>query len=81
MDSIQRSGEGPRSLHRSPTNQQPDIGVALKTAGNIAAEIAVAANDEDARYHVNLVTISQKTTIRLPKAGQPRANQTRNSRL
>jgi hypothetical protein len=27
-----------------------------------------------------LVTISQKMTIRPPKAGQPSANQTRNSR-
>ena len=55
MESIQRSGEGPRPLDRSAGDQQLDIGIAFEAVGNIAAEIAVAANDEDARDNVDLV--------------------------
>src|SRR5690606_27833918 len=67
-------------VRRSSTDQQADALVIGKAARDIAAEIAIAADDQDARYHVGLVTISQKMTTSPPNAGQPSANHLRNRR-
>ena len=81
MDCGQRCSKGCCLLGRTPANQQTDAFVAGKAARDIAAEISIAADDEDARYHVGFVTISQKMATNPPNAGQPRMNHVRNRRL
>jgi hypothetical protein len=80
MGGAERGGEGARLRFRPAANEQEDIGVTREAARDLPAEIAVAADNQDARHHVGLFTISQKMTMRPPKAGQPRPNQTRNKR-
>src|SRR3546814_10172050 len=70
---VKRGGKRFRLCRRTSTDQNANGLVPCQAARDIAAEIAIAANDEHARYHVGLVTMSQKMMIRPPKAGQPSA--------
>lgn len=73
----ERSGFG----YRTPADEELDIGITGKATGNIASKVSIAANDQDACYHVGLETISQKTMTSPPNAGHPSANHHPNSRL
>ena len=48
---------GERLRLRPSADEQPDLRVRRKRPGDIAAEIAVTADDEDARYHEGFATM------------------------
>ena len=74
VSSRQRSGKRRGLLRRPSADQQVNAVIVSKAVRDIAAEIAITADDENARYHAGLVTISQKMRIRPPNAGQPSKN-------
>src|SRR5712671_712772 len=81
LDGPDRIDESLRPGNAASADQQPDFSIAGEAARDIAAEITIAADDEDARYHVGLATMSQNTTTNPPNAGQPSMNHQRNRRL
>jgi hypothetical protein len=50
-------GEHPRLCLCPSADQELDLRIRRKRPGDIAAEIAVAADDEDARYHEGFATM------------------------
>ena len=71
------SGKGLRLGQASSGNHQRDRGIARQRPRDIAAKIAVAAQNQHPRGHVGFATISQNTPTSPAKAGQPSANQVR----
>ncbi len=60
LDQIGSAEPGSECLRfclRPSANQQTDLRIRRKRPGDIAAEISVAADDEDARYHEGFATM------------------------
>src|SRR5258708_18179687 len=66
VDGPDRSDESLRLRSGAAANLQPDLGIACEAARDIAAEITVAADDQYARYHARLATMSQNPNDQTP---------------
>ena len=65
---------------RAAGDEQLDVRIARQAPRDMRAEIAGAAEEEDAPHPAGLATIRAKIAIIAAKAGQPSANQIRRSR-
>lgn len=72
---FQRCSEGVSLGLRSTTDQELDVRVCGKGTRYIAAEVTIAANDQNPDHQLGFATISQKTTTSPRNAGQPSRNQ------